>query len=419
MSLMGYDRPRLPKDAQIPLMKDEQRPPGSIMRFLARRNAQRPVEDEALPLGGHWLKVFLFCIPGTTSAFWLALRDTTVRSLGERHFGNLVFWWLVLMSALLLADTIQMARAWKLLHNLLVLLDRLRLRRTLAAMRGIAWGSVWKMGGNVVDERYRIISRQVESLTNLGNEIEQTKSTDRLAPGLTLTHRIKDCMGSIDEFGKWYVKLSEEETNCLRTPVSDIGPISRLQEQLANTAGAVLTEVLVPNWMKESDSLLVDKSQLKSDKTAKADSTRPFAPCANISDLVRSAEEFFVLPYLGFIQNTIGRIRSMAIGMLSLFLGMTLAVASYPFEPRQALGRLFVGLFLISGITVAYVYASMLRDATLSYVTDTNPGELGWQFWGRLLTFGLGPLIALLTTLFPSLTDFLVSWVQPGSQALK
>jgi hypothetical protein len=41
------------------------------------------------------------------------------------------------------------------------------------------------------------------------------------------------------------------------------------------------------------------------------------------------------------------------------------------------------------------------------------------DFWIRLVAFGIGPLIGLLTTLFPSITDFVFSWLQPGAQALK
>jgi len=43
--------------------------------------------------------------------------------------------------------------------------------------------------------------------------------------------------------------------------------------------------------------------------------------------------------------------------------------------------------------------------------------------WRRILatafTFGVGPLLGLLTTLFPSITDFVVSWLQPSSQAIE
>ncbi len=76
-------------------------------------------------------------------------------------------------------------------------------------------------------------------------------------------------------------------------------------------------------------------------------------------------------------------------------------------------------VFVVVLVLTVLVYSQMSRDATLSYITNTNPGELGWDFWMRLVGFGIGPLIGLLTTLFPSISDFVFSWLQPGVQALK
>jgi hypothetical protein len=97
----------------------------------------------------------------------------------------------------------------------------------------------------------------------------------------------------------------------------------------------------------------------------------------------------------------------------------TLAVSCYPFDPLPVIGAIFLILFLMVGATMVFVYAEMSRDATLSHITNTNPGELGLEFWMKIFTFGLGPLIGLLTTLFPSMTDFVVSFLQPGAQAFK
>jgi len=126
-----------------------------------------------------------------------------------------------------------------------------------------------------------------------------------------------------------------------------------------------------------------------------------------------------VLPYLGFIQNTIGRIRSIAMGILALFVAATLAVATYPFDPLPVIGGIFLVTFVLAGGAVVVVYAQIHRDATLSHVTNTTPGELGFDFWAKLVGFGIGPLAGLLSTLFPSITDFVVSWLQPGAQAIR
>ena len=101
------------------------------------------------------------------------------------------------------------------------------------------------------------------------------------------------------------------------------------------------------------------------------------------------------------------------------FVATTLAVSSYPFDPLPTLGGIFLVVFAIVGGTMILIYAQMHRDATLSYITGSEPGELGGEFWRQLFTFGVGPPLGLLTTLFPSITDFVVSWLQPSSQAIK
>jgi len=136
-------------------------------------------------------------------------------------------------------------------------------------------------------------------------------------------------------------------------------------------------------------------------------------------EYVSAAEEFVGLVCLGFIQNILGRIRTMVMGMLFLFVAAALSVASYPFDPRPVLGAMFLGVFVVLAIIVVSVYAQMHRDATLSNITNTNPGELGSDFWTKIIAVGAGPVLALLTAIFPQITTFVVSWLQPGVQAIK
>jgi hypothetical protein len=98
---------------------------------------------------------------------------------------------------------------------------------------------------------------------------------------------------------------------------------------------------------------------------------------------------------------------------------MTLAVSIYPFDPLPLVGAVFLVLFAVVRVSPLLAYAEMCRDATLSRIANTNPGELGWEFWAKMLALGAGPLFGLLTTLFPSMTDFIVSFLEPGAQAIK
>ena len=120
-----------------------------------------------------------------------------------------------------------------------------------------------------------------------------------------------------------------------------------------------------------------------------------------------------------FLVEKLGRLRTIALGSLWLFVGATLAVSSYPFDPLNILGIIFLSAFLGFGGVMILVYSQMSRDATLSHITNTDPGELKMEFLTHVLTFGIGPLLGLLTTLFPSISDFIFSWIQPGAQALK
>lgn len=104
---------------------------------------------------------------------------------------------------------------------------------------------------------------------------------------------------------------------------------------------------------------------------------------------------------------------------LWLFIAATISVASYPFDPRPLLGGIFLFIFIVVAMITIFVYAQMHRDTTLSHITNTNPGELGLDFWIKLVALGIGPLLALLTALFPDMAGFLASWLQPSVQAIK
>lgn len=74
---------------------------------------------------------------------------------------------------------------------------------------------------------------------------------------------------------------------------------------------------------------------------------------------------------------------------------------------------------MLIGTTVIYVYAQMERDKTLSYITNTAPGRLGTEFWIRSAAFLVGPVLGILATQFPAITESILGWLQPGLAAMK
>ena len=112
-------------------------------------------------------------------------------------------------------------------------------------------------------------------------------------------------------------------------------------------------------------------------------------------------------------------LRTIAMTIMALLLTSTIAMSTYPFDPRQALSAVLIALFVIVGAVIVKVYADMHRDATLSHVTNTKPGEMGTEFWFKIVGFGFASLVGLLTRVFPGITDFIFSWLQPGVSSLK
>jgi len=55
----------------------------------------------------------------------------------------------------------------------------------------------------------------------------------------------------------------------------------------------------------------------------------------------------------------------------------------------------------------------------LSRITGTKANELGLTFYVRIAALGAAPLLTLLATHFPSIGRYVVSFLQPGLEALK
>ena len=208
------------------------------------------------------------------------------------------------------------------------------------------------------------------------------------------------------KFADWY------SANYLKSRVGDLTRFTEFQKSVAAACGTLLTQVLVPAWRKEEESLLISTAKDEKEETS------PKPPPAEDAN-IRNAEEFVCLNYLGFIQNVLGRLRTMAMVIIAVFVASACAMSSYPFDPRQALSAVLVVLFVIGGVVIVKVYADMHRDSTLSHVTNTKPGELGAEFWFKIVGFGFAPLIGLMTRIFPGITDFIFAWLQPGISSLK
>jgi hypothetical protein len=195
----------------------------------------------------------------------------------------------------------------------------------------------------------------------------------------------------------------------------DFTTLAAFQKSAARAAATLLVYMLLPEWREETNSLVM-KEPKPAGESGDASQNGLALP---EKQHIRDAEEFVCLPYLGFVQNILGRMRTNVMSILFLFVAAALAISSYPFDPRPELAEAMLALFLVLGTVITLVYARMHRDSTLSHLTNTNPGELGLDFWLKIAAAGAAPVIGLLATFFPEIANFLSNWLQPGLQSVK
>ncbi|HTA23094.1 MAG TPA: hypothetical protein VK763_06145 [Terriglobales bacterium] len=515
LALFGKDRCRLPAETDLQLPDPETK---NILRMFSQERAADATEGGAKPLAPD-VVAFGVILATTLIVIFLAIsRRLPVRSLGVKYYAGIFFVYLIVCSSLMLAEAWQLLRTWAKLRELLMFLDRTPLRRTLAALRGFSWGSVWGMSGNVLDVRYKLLSRQLESLGHTVaalkaradgkaadaarcciaaryciavleklKQAETINDSNRLtlaqdcldalrqlrksakgslratldtARDCIVAQRLgsimadpsamagvqecisalekfvscesekadtpeMDCIGALAEtrqhgmeFAKWYARNYRECVKAEKDQGCDEGNLESLkvfQESTAEATATVLVRLLLPEWRTETNSLVL----VEGPQSGYDDDDQNTAPPLSEKQYIRDAEEFVCLPYMGFVQNMLGRMRSIVMSILWLFVATAIAISTYPFDPRQGLSGTILALFVLLAAIIFHVYAQMHRDSTLSHITNTKPGELGSDFWLKLVSFGIAPLLGLLTTVFPGITDFVFSWLQPGLQSIK
>jgi hypothetical protein len=176
---------------------------------------------------------------------------------------------------------------------------------------------------------------------------------------------------------------------------------SQLQRKLAGSA-AKLLELL--------QSINSNQPELKCELEAKSLKKLREQPPATAKE---TAEFFVSMVFINYIITILLRIRTLAAAAVGVFVFDVLALNTYPFEPRAGLRTLMFAVFAALTVCFTIVYAQMHRDPTLSRITDTKPGELGGDFWMRMLSVTGLPLASLLAGEFPAVGNFLFSWIEP------
>jgi hypothetical protein len=331
--------------------------------------------------------------------------NTFEQNWAERLFN------LSLLLALLIAvqDATQLVATWAQVKCLLNALSRTPLRRTFLALRDISIRSLWAMGANVSQSQYHFFLQQLDVAETLLKAHSRTRveqlDVDRhaLVDMVNCGYRFRlECSESLDRSAQWSGAANANQGS------------RKIREAIQDCTMALLATLEVAWRMELPERTSRDLGTGDSRRNGEHEE---YFHLSNNS-LVCWAEEFVCLTYISYIQNALARIRSLVFSIGILFVTAALSLAVYPFSPKPAITTIMMVLLFGFAIAVGMVFSGMERDRILSDITNTDP-VLSWEFYGKFATFLVPTILALLTTQFPELTDSILSWLEPGLNAIK
>jgi hypothetical protein len=134
----------------------------------------------------------------------------------------------------------------------------------------------------------------------------------------------------------------------------------------------------------------------------------------------RAMEQVAAVEMLRYVDWVVKHLRRLSTFLLLALVATTLLVSSYPYRPQQLIQT--IALFVFAGIVVCLVVliGAMNRNAGLSQMAVTEPGELTWDrtLFANLALYGIVPLIALISSQYSGLRETLFDWIKPLMQFL-
>jgi hypothetical protein len=131
------------------------------------------------------------------------------------------------------------------------------------------------------------------------------------------------------------------------------------------------------------------------------------------------SQAFVAFHFASFLIYGVRQIQNLMVFLSVGSVLLLLSLNSYPLQSPQLISRVLMVLFVVIGLVMWICLTSMERDAILSRINGTQPGQLNSGFYFKLAGFLAPPLASLLASQFPPISNFLFSWLAPTVQGLK
>lgn len=129
------------------------------------------------------------------------------------------------------------------------------------------------------------------------------------------------------------------------------------------------------------------------------------------------AEELVALRYYSYIRYVGTELRRPLTFVIVALLLLFVALHSYSFRAGRAIDLSFISLFVVLSLGIVLTFGQQERDALLSRLQRSTAGELGANFYLDMLKYAAVPALALIASQVPSISNFLLRWIQPSLDA--
>jgi hypothetical protein len=321
-----------------------------------------------------------------------------------------------------LSSWLRMIFVWgSLKRGLLQPLENSPLRFAFDSLKGSGWLSMFRQSG--VREEWKDMARSTESMRH----ILHTPRFEQLVPANEARSVLEETYGCLNNSIRTllgHIVSGEEET-------AEAHFMHAIEKRYQEFSTALLTHILIPYWWRtkhglvESDTekpalckALQDCLATKDDQESEH-KTEKRVDSTECSDLIRAAEEFLAIRYVAMIRVVLVNIRFLMLFIAACFVLTIVAWNSYPFQPRQFINWIFTILLLILGTGMVFVLAQMYRDPLLSRIANKRPNELGVEFFVKLVSLGILPVLSWFAYNYPEIGSTLFKLFQPGVSVVK
>ncbi len=337
---------------------------------------------------GRRLRSAATCLCVMVVFVFLVLERRGLLSLGGGAFDTMMTVCTIITGAFILQNLAMASLAWRLLkHKLLIPLRQSPLRWGFTWIKGFSWRRIWRSSKTLSSNQ---IFDYLTRLLQGSSRIPGSGTGAQYYREICLLYAGADAGASIQAFTDGMTELhvamkKEAETR-----------LASLQNAWQSDRGP-----LTGNESHRGIHLLKELDKLEAGE--------------RLTALQRMAdEEFVALLYVGYISMVMIQIRQRILTAAVLYVLLLWTLTCYPWMYRHTILLGLVAMFaVLAGVTLI-IYTEMFRDDILSRTTETTSGKLDGGFFEKIVpVLGL-PLLTLIASQFPEVSNFLFSWVGPG-----